>query len=92
MKLSFRWYGSSDPVKLEYIKQIPTMHSIVTAIYDVPVGQVWEMDKILNLKNEVEKAGLKFEVIESVPVHEDIKLGLPSRDLSLIHISEPTRP
>lgn len=80
MKLSFRWYGDSDPVKLNYIRQIPTMHSIVTAIYDVPVGQVWEMDKILELKSKVENAGLKFEVIESVPVHEDIKLGLPTRE------------
>lgn len=80
MKLSFRWYGESDPVKLEYIKQIPTMESIVTAIYDVPVGEVWPMDKILALKETVEKAGLKFDVIESVPVHEDIKLGIGKRD------------
>lgn len=80
MKLSFRWYGDTDPVTLQYIKQIPTMHSIVTAIYDVPVGEVWEMEKIQVLKEKVEKAGLKFEVIESVPVHEDIKLGLPTRE------------
>ena len=80
MKLSFRWYGVNDPVKLEYIKQIPTMESIVTAIYDVPVGEVWSMEKILNLKEIVEKAGLKFDVIESVPVHEDIKLGRGDRD------------
>lgn len=80
MKLSFRWYGESDPVKLEYIKQIPTMESIVTAIYDVPVGEVWPMDKIKVLKDMVEKAGLKFDVIESVPVHEDIKLGIGKRD------------
>lgn len=80
MKLSFRWYGEDDPVKIEYIKQIPSMHSIVTAIYDVPVGEVWDMDSIKALKDRVEKAGLKFDVIESVPVHEDIKLGLPTRD------------
>ncbi|WP_058485465.1 mannonate dehydratase [Defluviitalea phaphyphila] len=80
MKLSFRWYGKDDPVKLKYIKQIPNMYSIVTAIYDVPVGEVWDMDRILKLKEEVENAGLKFDVIESVPVHEDIKLGLPTRD------------
>ncbi|MGL4981866.1 MAG: mannonate dehydratase [Treponemataceae bacterium] len=75
MKLSFRWYGESDPVTLEYIRQIPTMNTIVTAIYDVPVGDVWPMDKITNLKDRIEKAGLRFDVIESVPVHEDIKLG-----------------
>lgn len=80
MKLSFRWYGKDDPVKIEYIRQIPNMHSIVTAIYDVPVGEVWSIEKIKNLKEEVERSGLKFEVIESVPVHEDIKLGLSSRD------------
>ena len=80
MKLSFRWYGNDDPVRIDYIKQIPTMESIVTAIYDVPVGEVWPMDKINSLKETVEKAGLKFDVIESVPVHEDIKLGNPSRD------------
>lgn len=80
MKLSFRWYGKDDPVNIGYIKQIPTMESIVTAIYDVAVGEVWPMDKINELKSMVEKAGLKFEVIESVPVHEDIKLANPNRD------------
>ena len=50
MKLSFRWYGDSDPVSLQYIRQIPKMHSIVTAVYDVPVGQEWDMDRINTLK------------------------------------------
>lgn len=81
MKLSFRWYGDSDPVSLQYIRQIPKMHSIVTAVYDVPVGQEWDMDRINTLKAKVENAGLHFDVIESVPVHEDIKLGLPTREL-----------
>lgn len=80
MKLSFRWYGPDDAVKLQYIRQIPSMYSIVTAIYDVPVGEKWSMESILKLKNEVEHTGLKFDVIESVPVHEDIKLGLPTRE------------
>ncbi len=80
MKLSFRWYGLDDPVTLQNIRQIPTMESIVTAIYDVPVGEVWEMEKINDLKQVVEDSGLKFDVIESVPVHEDIKLGIGKRD------------
>lgn len=80
MKLGFRWYGEDDPIKIEYIRQIPNMYSIVTAIYDVPVGTVWSNESIANLKKRTEDAGLAFEVIESVPIHEDIKRGLPSRD------------
>jgi mannonate dehydratase len=91
MKLSFRWYGQDDPVKLRYIKQIPNMYSIVTAIYDVPVGEVWSQDSILKLKNEVEQSGLMFDVIESAPVHEDIKLGLPSRQQYIDNYKENIR-
>jgi len=80
MKMTFRWYGTSDPVTLEKIRQIPGMYGIVSAIYDVPVGEVWSVEKIQDLKNQVEAHGLKLDVIESVPVHEDIKLGKPSRD------------
>ena len=80
MKLSFRWYGEQDKIPLKYISQIPNMYSVVTAVYDVPVGEVWPQESIDRLKTLTEDAGLKFEVIESVPVHEDIKLGLPTRD------------
>ena len=80
MKLSFRWYGEQDKIPLKYISQIPNMYSVVTAVYDVPVGEVWPQESIDRLKTLTEEAGLKFEVIESVPVHEDIKLGLPTRD------------
>ena len=80
MKLGFRWYGSDDPVTLEKIRQIPNMNNIVTAVYDVPVGEVWSEESILALKQQIEDNGMRMEVIESVPVHEDIKLGLPSRD------------
>ena len=80
MKLSFRWYGQDDPVTLGYIRQIPNMRSIVTAVYDVPVGEVWSRESIAALKTEVEANGLIFDVVESVPVHEDIKLGRPTRD------------
>lgn len=80
MEMSFRWYGEDDPVSLENIRQIPTMKGIVTAIYDVPVGDVWPGERIKQLKETVEASGLKISVIESVPVHEDIKLGRPTRD------------
>ena len=80
MQMTFRWYGEKDSIPLSYIRQIPGMSGVVTAVYDVPVGEVWEMDKILRLKSLCDEKGLEMEVIESVPVHEDIKLGLPTRD------------
>lgn len=88
MKLSFRWYGKEDKVTLENIRQIPGMHSIVTAVYDVPVGEVWSRESIAELKKQTEEAGLHFEVIESVPVHEDIKLGKPARDRYIANYCE----
>ncbi len=80
MKMTFRWYGEDDPVTLEKIRQIPGMTGIVSAVYDIPVGEVWEYDRIMKLKNTVEAAGLELSVIESVPVHEDIKMGCGNRD------------
>ncbi len=80
MKMTFRWYGDHDPVKLEYIRQIPGVYGIVSAIYDVPVGEAWPVARLQALKARIEGVGLKFEVVESVPVHEDIKLGKPTRD------------
>ena len=91
MKLSFRWYGPDDPVKIEYIRQIPNMHSIVTAVYDVPPGGIWSRESIAALKKQTEDAGLHFEVIESVPVHEDIKLGKPARDRYIENYKENIR-
>lgn len=75
MKMTFRWYGDDDPVTLEKIRQIPGITGVVTAVYDTPVGEVWSQESIDSLKKEVNDAGLEMEVIESVPVHEDIKLG-----------------
>ncbi|MEN3111208.1 mannonate dehydratase [Uliginosibacterium paludis] len=91
MKMSFRWYGDSDPVTLEYIRQIPGMHGIVSAVYDVPVGEVWPVENIRALKAKIEAHGLAFDVIESVPVHEDIKLGKPTRDRLIANYQQSIR-
>ena len=80
MKMVFRWYGPGDSIPLTYIRQIPGMTGVVTAVYDIPVGEVWQTERILALRDACYAAGLEMEVIESVPVHEDIKLGRPSRD------------
>ena len=91
MKLSFRWYGEDDKVTLENIRQIPGMQSIVTAVYDVPVGEVWSRESIKKLKEQAENAGLNFDVIESIPVHEDIKLGKETRDKYIENYCENIR-
>ena len=75
MKMTFRWYGDSDPVTLEKISQIPTMTGIVSAVYDVKPGGVWSEQSIADIKAKAAKHNLEFEVVESVPVPEDIKLG-----------------
>lgn len=80
MKISFRWYGPDDPVSLEHIRQIPGLTTIVTALHDIPTGEVWPLQSILDRKNIIEDAGLEFGVVESLNVHEDIKLGRPTRD------------
>ena len=80
MKMTFRWYGKNDCIPLNYIKQIQGMTGVVTAVYDVPVGEVWSIETLAELKREANSAGLSMEVIESIPVHEDIKLGKSTRD------------
>ena len=85
MQLSFRWFGASDPVTLQHIRQIPGVSGIVSALYDVAIGEVWPRDAIERLVATVDRAGLSLAVIESIPVHEDIKLGRPSRDRLIDH-------
>ena len=80
MKLSFRWYGKDDPVTLQNIRQIPNMRSVVSAVYDVKPGEVWPEESIAEMKKEVEANGMLFDIVESVPVPENIKLGAPDAD------------
>jgi len=81
MQMTMRWYGSNDDsVTLKQIRQVPGVSGVVSALYDIPVGEVWPLDRIYKLKEEIEDNGLSFKVVESVNVHEDIKLGLPTRD------------
>ena len=91
MKLSFRWYGDSDPISLEYISQIPGMRSIVTAVYDVKPGKVWPEESLARLKAQCEEHGLVFDVVESIPVSEDIKLGTDKRDAHIEAYCENVR-
>jgi len=92
MKMTFRWFGEKDDsISLDKVRQIPGISGAVSAIYDIPVGEVWPENRIKELKETVEKNGLELEVIESVNVHEDIKMGLPSRDLYIENYKETLR-
>lgn len=80
MQMTFRWFGSSDPIPLAHIRQIPGVRGVVSALYDVAVGDSWSRDRLARLRDDIDDAGLCFAVVESIPVHEDIKLGRPTRD------------
>lgn len=81
MKMTFRWFGpGDDPIPLDHIRQIPGLSGVVGTLQDMAAGDLWPVDRIRALKDLVNSAGLALEVIESVNVHEDIKLGTPDRD------------
>lgn len=91
MKLTFRWYGLNDIIPLQYLRQIPNLSGVVTAVYDVPVGEIWPLESLEKLKIACEEHDLQMEVIESIPVHEDIKLGKVTRDYYIANYIENLR-
>jgi len=82
MQMTFRWFGPSpaDPIPLEFIRQIPGIEGIVSALYDIPVGDPWPRERLEQLATQIDDAGLRLAVVESIPVHEDVKLGRTTRD------------
>ncbi|MBO2517996.1 MAG: mannonate dehydratase [Clostridiales bacterium] len=81
MDMTLRWFGPGfDSVSLKQIRQVPLVKGVITTLYDTTPGQVWEDAAIKKLKGVVEDAGLSIRGIESVNIHDDIKVGAGRRD------------
>ncbi len=79
MEKTWRWFGPSDPIKLNELRQIG-VEGIVTSLYDIPAGELWPEDRVGRLRGMIEDSGLRWSVVESLPVAETIKYGGADRD------------
>lgn len=81
MQMTFRWYGDgNDDITPEMIRQIPGVSGLVWALHDKQPGEIWTVEEIEKVRARIEGAGFHMDVVESVNVHDDIKIGLPTRD------------
>lgn len=79
MEKTWRWFGKKDKIMLDMLRQIG-VEGIVTALHDIPNGEIWPLEDIVDMKQYIEEAGLKWSVVESLPVSEAIKYGSENRD------------
>lgn len=79
MEKTWRWFGKKDKITLSMLREIG-VEGIVTALHDIPNGEIWTEEAILDVKNYIENAGLRWSVVESLPVSEGIKNNAPNRD------------
>ncbi|WP_039833310.1 mannonate dehydratase, partial [Paenibacillus sonchi] len=81
MNMTWRWYGEgNDNITLDHIRQIPGVMGIVWSLHEKVAGEVWEMERIQEVADQITSKGFSTAVVESVNVHDDIKIGLPTRD------------
>ena len=90
MEKTWRWFGRKDRITLDMLRQIG-VEGIVTALHDIPNGQVWTREAIRDLREYIESYGMRWSVVESLPVCESIKYGGPDRDQLIENYKESLR-
>ena len=90
MERTWRWFGKNDKITLAMLKQIG-VEGIVTALHEVPLGEVWTREAIHDLRSYIESYGMRWSVVESLPVTETIKYGGPDRDRQIEVYKESLR-
>lgn len=90
MEKTWRWFGPNDKITLEMLRQIG-VEGIVTALHHIPNGEVWSLDEVNRMKDFIEAAGLRWSVVESLPVSESIKYGGEDRDQLIENYKESLR-
>ena len=82
MRMTWRWFGEgNDRITLDMIRQVPGVEGVVWSLHDMAAGEKWDFDRIKAVKEQCNGKGFHIEVVESVNIHDDIKIGLPSRDI-----------
>jgi len=78
LEKTWRWFGFHDPISLAYLAKMG-VEGVVTSLHHIPIGEVWEVDEILKVKNAIEANGMRWSVVESLPVSEGIKTASDQR-------------
>ena len=82
MEKTWRWFGPKDPITLDMLRQIG-VEGIVTSLHHIPNGQIWTAGEVNKMKDFIESHGLRWSVVESLPVVEEIKYAGPGRDAEI---------